>query len=117
MDGGWDTGTWDGATWDYVSPIVVIDTHDGKKLKALFDKALSDKKRRRDKILEAYEIVFEGRPAVAEKIAEPFVVSATAAQPVKTIDLERLLKDVNAIEIIMRESQDIDDEEALTLLW
>lgn len=117
MDGGWDTGTWDSATWDYVSPIVVIDTHDGKKLKARFDKESAEKKRRRDKILEAYEIVFEGRPAAAEDIAKPFVVSATATQPVKTIDLEKLLKNVNAIEMIMRESQDIDDEEALTLLW
>ena len=117
MDGGWDTGTWDGATWDYVSPIVVIDTHDGKKLKVRFDKASSEKKRRRDKILEAYEIVFEGRPAVAEEIAKPFVVQATAKRPVRTINLEKLLKDVTAIERIMRESQDIDDEEALALLW
>ena len=99
-------------------PVIIIDdTHDGKRLKKQFDREREQKKRRKDKILEAYEIVFEGRPAVAEEIVKPFTRPATETSPVPTIDFEALLSNLDAVKTIMREMQDIDDEEALTLLW
>lgn len=99
-------------------PVIIIDdTHDGKRLKKQFDREKEQKKRRKDKILEAYEIVFEGRPAVAEEIAKPFTRPATKTSPVPTIDFDALLNNLDAVKTIMREMQDIDDEEALTLLW
>jgi hypothetical protein len=97
--------------------LLIIDGHDGKKLKKQFRKEKERNKRRKDKILEAYEIIFEGRPAVAEKIAKPFTTPATKASPVPTIDFDALLSDLDAVQTIMREMQEMDDEEALTLLW
>lgn len=117
MDGYWDSGTWDSATWDYVPVLIDLDGHDGKRQKKRFDEEKAAKSKRREKVLRAYEIVFEGRPAVAEEIARPFVVPPGRRNPTPSINLEKLLADTKAIERIMREMNDIDDEEALALLW
>jgi len=114
MNGEWDVGTWDSATWDYVTPIVVLDTHDGDYLKKKFAKEIADKARRKAEIVYAFEKIVEGRPDVAKEIAAPFMETRAATLP--AIDYDRMLEDLDRVQRIMELHIELDDEDVLALL-
>ena len=119
MNGYWDTGTWDSATWDYVPVIVEMDMHDGgkrKKEEDAYRKAEADKaKARRDEVLALFEQIVEGKPRIAEEIAEPFVIEATAQAPA-VIDYDAMLADLDRVNRIYNEYIEMDDEDVLALI-
>ena len=119
MNGYWDTGTWDDATWDYVPVIVEMDMHDGgtrKKEEDAYRKAEADKaKARRDEVLALFEQIVEGKPRIAEEIAEPFVIEATAQAPA-VIDYDAMLADLDRVNRIYNEHIEMDDEDVLALI-
>ena len=119
MNGYWDTGTWDSATWDYVSVIVEMDMHDGgkrKKEEDAYRKAEADKaKARRDEVLALFEQIVEGKPRIAEEIAEPFVIEATSQAPA-VIDYDAMLADLDRVNRIYNEHIEMDDEDVLLLI-
>ena len=103
------------------APVIILvdESHDGKKPKRKtenFKRAAKAKADRRKTLLDAYEAVLEGKPEVAVDIARPYFAPPTKAAPFPVIDVERLLEDVNAVERIMREYQELDDEEAMAVL-
>lgn len=114
MNGEWDVGTWDSATWDYVTPIVVLDTHDGDYLKKKFAKEIQDKKRRKDEIIYAFERIVEGRPDVATEIAAPYTEKRASTLP--AIDYDKMLDDLDRVERIWNLHIQLDDEEVMMLL-
>lgn len=100
-------------------PIIVIDdTHDGDFLGKKFAEEQARAVKRREAILNAYEIVVEGRPEFAEEIAEPFTQLVVDQQemPVKQIDYDALFADLDRVEAIWSNYIDLDDEEILALL-
>jgi hypothetical protein len=117
MNGYWDTGTWGSATWDYVPVIVEMDMHDGGKRKKEEDdyrKAEADKaKARRDEVLALFEQIIEGKPRIAEEIAKPFVIEATAPA---VIDYDAMLADLDRVNRIYNEHIEMDDEDVLALI-
>ena len=120
MNGYWDTGTWDDATWDYVPVIVEMDMHDGgkrKKEEDAYRKAEADKaKARRDEVLALFEQIVEGKPKIAEEIAEPFVLIEATIEAPAVIDYEAMLADIARVEQIYSAYIDMDDEDVLILL-
>jgi hypothetical protein len=117
MNGYWDTGTWDSATWDYVPVIVEMDMHDGGKRNKEEDsyrKAEAAKaKARRDEVLALFEQIVEGKPRIAEEIAKPFVIEATAPA---VIDYDAMLADLDRVNRIYNEHIEMDDEDVLALI-
>jgi hypothetical protein len=100
-------------------PIIFIDdTHDGDFLGKKFAEEQARAAKRREAILNAYEIVVEGRPEVAEEIAEPFTQLVVDQQemPVKQIYYDALFADLDRVEAIWSNYIDLDDEEVLALL-
>jgi len=100
-------------------PIIFIDdTHDGDFLGKKFAEEQARAAKRREAILNAYEIVVEGRPEFAEEIAEPFTQLVVDQQemPVKQIDYDALFADLDRVEAIWSNYIDLDDEEILALL-
>lgn len=100
------------------APIVLIDTHDGdkgKRQKKRWDDEQAARERHKAQIVDVYEQLVEGRPAVAEQIVAPYIQKETqSTQP--AVDFDRLLADVDRIERLYREYQEMDDEEVLLLL-
>jgi hypothetical protein len=105
MNGYWDTGTWDDATWDYVPVIVEMDMHDGGKRKKEEEEhrraEAAKAKARRDEVLALFEQIVEGKPRIAEEIAEPFVIEATAQAPA-VINYDAMLADLDRVNRIQR---------------
>lgn len=114
MNGEWGIGTWGSATWGYVTPIVVVDTHDGGKSKKRWAKEKADKKRRREEIVYAFERIVEGRPEIAQEIAAPYLEKRASNLP--AIDYTKMLKDVARVERILSLHIELDDEEVMMLL-
>ncbi|MSQ98126.1 MAG: hypothetical protein EXR85_02340 [Xanthomonadales bacterium] len=114
MDGEWGIGTWGSATWDYVTPIIVVDTHDGERVKKRWAKEKADKKRRREEIVYAFERIVEGRPEIAQEIAAPFLEKRASNLP--AIDFDKMIRDVNRVERIWNLHLELDDEEVMLLL-
>ena len=103
-----------------IPPIIIeIDTHDGgKRKKAEEDnrkKEAAKAKARRDEVLALYERIVEGKPEVAEEIAKPFVIEATAQAPA-VIDYDAMLADLNRVNRIYNEYIEMDDEDVLALI-
>jgi len=119
MNGYWDTGTWGDATWDYVPVIVEMDMHDGGKRKKEEDaylKTEADKaKARRNEVLALFEQIVEGKPKIAEEIAEPFVIEATSVAPA-VINYDAMLADLDRVNRIYNEHIEMDDEDVLALI-
>jgi hypothetical protein len=98
--------------------IIIDDTHDGDFLGKKFAEEQARAAKRREAILNAYEIVVEGRPEFAEEIAEPFtqLVVDQKEMPVKQIDYDALFADLDRVEAIWSNYIELDDEEVLALL-
>ena len=101
-----------------VPPIIIdFDTHDGgkKKFKEKLAKEIKDKKRRRQEIVDLYEQIVEGKPAIAAEIVAPYVKQATISE-IKSINFDALMADVNRVQQMYDTYIEMDDEEVLALL-
>jgi hypothetical protein len=100
--------------------IIEIDTHDGgkrKKQEEEYRKAEAAKaKARRDEVLKLFERIVEGKPELAEEIAEPFVITQATIQAPAVIDYDAMLASFDKIEQIYNAYIEMDDEEVLLLL-
>jgi hypothetical protein len=99
---------------------ILFDTHDGgerrKKEEAERRKYAAKQKARREEILALFEQIVEGKPQIAEEIAEPFViVQATAIAPA-VINYDAMFANLDKIEQIYNAWIDMDDEDILRLL-
>ena len=92
--------------------IFITDFHDGDYLKKRIKKERKAATRRKDQIKDAYEILVEGRPAVAAEIVKPYI-SRTAENP---IDFESFMADLERVEWLWKEYIEMDDEEVIALL-
>ncbi len=101
------------------TPIIVDDTHDGDYLPRKFKRERDERKKRKRDIINAYEVLVEGKsPVIEELIAqyadpEPKQAKATAAP---RLDIDKIMQSADAIERLWNAYIDMDDEEILLLL-
>jgi hypothetical protein len=104
-----------------IPPIIIeIDTHDGgkrKKKEEEYRKAEAEKaKARRDEVLALYERIVEGKPELAEEIAQPFVITQATIQAPAVIDYDAMLASFDRVEQIYNAYLEMDDEDVLLLI-
>ena len=98
-------------------PIVDFDTHDGDRQRRRFASDRDERKRRRKDIIEAFEILVEGKDPIVEEIVEEFTVAKAKPSLEKPrIDYDKLLRNLDAVERLWTAYIDMDDEEILLLL-
>ena len=99
---------------------ILIDTHDDgkrKKAEAADRKKFAEKqKAKRDEILALFEEIVEGKPRVAEEIAEPFILIEATIETPAVIDFDAMLADLVRVQQIYDAYIEMDDEEVLALL-
>ena len=99
------------------TPIIEIDTHDGDYYGKKFKKEREQEAKRRAQIVNAYEILVEGRPEVAEELAAPFVVTvAEKNKSAQKINFDAMFSDLDRVQKIFDAYVEFDDEEVLLLL-
>jgi hypothetical protein len=102
-----------------VSP-VIFDFHDGgvgkKKEEEKRRREAAKAKARRDEVLALFERIVEGKPEVAEEIAEPFVIKQATKQAPAVIDYDAMLASFDRVEQIYNAYIEMDDEDVLLLL-
>ena len=100
--------------------VVVFDTHDGGKRKKQEEehrkKEAEKAKARRDEVLALFEQIVEGKPRIAQEIAEPFVVVEATAQAPAVINYDAMLADLDRVNRIYNEHIEMDDEDVLALI-
>jgi len=100
-------------------PVIIIDDrHDPgpDKLKKQLKREQEKNKKRRDEIIEAYERIVEGK--IPEEIIAPYVETfATIAtkQDVTLTDIEKMLFNLDKMQLIWDDHIESDDEEILLL--
>ena len=108
------TGTTGTLTASVVPIVVIDDSHEGDKTrKKRWETEQEKRERRKQELIAVYEQLHEARPEIAERIVEPHL-TVNIAQP--TINWDALLTDIDRVERLMREHQEMDDEEVLLLL-
>ena len=102
-----------------VQPIIIVglDSHEGdkKRHKKWKDEEEAQERRKRE-LIDVYEQLVEGRPAVAEAIVKPYVKAPTRRIAQPTVDWNRLVSDLDRVEAIYREYREMDDEDILLML-
>jgi hypothetical protein len=102
-----------------VNPII-FDFHDGgvgKRKEENQRKAEASKaKARRNEVLALFEQIVEGKPRIAEEIAEPFVITQATKQAPAVIDYDAMLASFDRVEQIYNAYIDMDDEDVFLLL-
>lgn len=102
-----------------VIPIIyIVDTHDPgpDKLKKQLKREQEKNKKRRDEIIAAYERIVEGK--IPEEIIAPYVETfATIAtkQNVTLTDIQKLMSNLDKMQLIWDDHIESDDEEILLL--
>ena len=104
-----------------IPPIIIeIDTHDGGKRKKQEEeyrkKEAAKAKARRDEVLKLFEQIVEGKPELAEEIAEPFVITQATIQAPAVIDYDAMLASFDRVEQIYNAYLEMDDEDVLLLI-
>jgi hypothetical protein len=104
-----------------IPPIIIeIDTHDGGKRKKAEEehrrKEAAKAKARRDEVLKLFEQIVEGKPELAEEIAEPFVITQATIQAPAVIDYDAMLASFDRVEQIYNAYLEMDDEDVLLLI-
>jgi len=104
-----------------IPPIIIeIDTHDGDKRKKAEEddrkKEAAKAKARRDEVLKLFEQIVEGKPELAEEIAEPFVITQATIQAPAVIDFDAMLASFDKVEQIYNAYIEMDDEDVLLLI-
>jgi hypothetical protein len=99
---------------------ILIDTHDGGKRRKAEEaerkKFAAKQKAKRNEIIALFEQIIEGKPQIAEEIAEPFVLVEATIQAPAVIDYDAMLADLARVEQIYHAYIEMDDEEVLALL-
>jgi hypothetical protein len=102
-----------------VSP-VIFDFHDGgerRKSERNERKNFAKKQAaQRKKIIDLFEQIVEGKPKIAEEIAESFVVTQATKQAQAIIDYDAMLSNLDRVNKIYSTIIDMDDEEVLLLI-
>jgi hypothetical protein len=102
-----------------VSP-VIFDFHDGgvgnKKEEEQRRAEAAKAKARRDEVFKLFERIVEGKPELAEEIAEPFVIKQATFQAPAVIDYDAMLASFDRVEQIYNAYIEMDDEDVLLLL-
>jgi hypothetical protein len=100
------------------TPIIIIDdTHDGDYLRKKFLDDQEAQSRRRKAVIDTYEMLVEGRPAVAAEIVAPYVMEAVSeAKTAPIVDFSRLLDDTDRLQRLLDAYIEMDDEEVLLLI-
>jgi tRNA 2-selenouridine synthase SelU len=104
-----------------IPPVIIeIDTHDGGKRKKDEEeyrrKEAAKAKARRDEVLALFEQIVEGKPRIAEEIAEPFVIVQATKQAPAIINYDAMLADLDRVNRIYNEHIEMDDEDVIALL-
>jgi len=102
----------------FSTPIIIIDdTHDGKHFAKKFLDEQAARDRRRKSVIDAYETLVEGRPAIAAEIVAPYVMEAVSeAKTAPIVDFSRLLDDTDRLQRLLDAYIEMDDEEVLLLI-
>lgn len=105
--------------WFFVVQPQAFDTHDGngRKKDETERKRLADKnKKRRAEIIAAFEYIVEGKPIVAEEIAEEFIITRATNNTPMVVNYDGLLNSLDRVDKIFTVMIDLDDEDVLLLL-
>jgi hypothetical protein len=110
-----------GAVGNVTPPIPVIyldDTHDPgpDKLKKQLKREQEKNKKRRDEIIAAYERIVEGK--IPEEIIAPYVetfATIKTKQNVTLIDIDKMMSNLDKMQLIWDDHIESDDEEILLL--
>ena len=106
-----------GYTYVPPAPIVVIDTHDGEeKRKKQYQEEIAAKERKKNELRAIYEQIAEHRPAVQEIVKEFSQETELPVIPSPSINFDKLIESLNAIQQLQAEYAEHDDEEALMLM-
>ena len=102
-------------------PIIIeMDMHDGDKRKKQEEdqrkKEATKAKARRDEVLKLYERIVEGKPELAEEIAQPFVITQATMQAPAVINYDAMLASFDRVEQIYNAYLEMDDEDVLLLI-
>ena len=102
------------------TPVAVIDTHDGDKIrKKKYEEENAARERKKAELKAIYEELVEGKRPVQEIVA-PFTVVTESNEPANftlpVIDFDRVLNSLETVNALYRELQELDDEEVLLLL-
>lgn len=108
-----------------INQVVLVDTHDGDNRKRRFRKEIDERQKRHKQLLDVYEAVLEESPQVAIEIAKPYLAEPQPDIPSAppSINFDAMLSNMAAVERLMQEyremdaRRELDDEEALALLW
>jgi len=101
---------------------VIFDFHDGgfgkrkKKEEEQRKTEAAKAKARRNEVLKLFERIVEGKPELAEEIAEPFVIKQATKQAPAVIDYDAMLASFDRVEQIYNAYIEMDDEDVLLLL-
>jgi hypothetical protein len=112
-------GAWGKSFGVPVSPIVLMDMHDGGPRKHRFADEIETKRLKREDLIEAYERLVEGKVRAVQAIVKPF--ADTPAKANKTIaahkiDFDKMLADIDRTERLWNLYVEMDDEDILLLL-
>jgi hypothetical protein len=105
--------------WFFVVQPQAFDTHDGggRKKDETERKRLADKnKKNRKEIIAAFEYIVEGKPRIAEEIAEPFIIVQATKETPMVVNYDGLLNSLDRVDRIFTVMIDMDDEDVLLLL-
>lgn len=110
------TGDVGSLTASIIPVIIIDDTHDGGKKKR--KKYKQDELKRRKQIVDAYEILVEGKPEQIKQIVKPYTnIIVNSDYKVKMIvDFDKMMRDLNTVEKVLDAYIELDDEEILALL-
>lgn len=99
-------------------PIIVDDTHDGDYLPRKFKRERDERKKRKRDIINAYEVLVEGRSPVIEELIAQYAdpVKPTAKAQAPQLNIDKLLNNADAAQRLWNAYIDMDDEEILLLL-
>ena len=97
-------------------PPVILEPQGGfkKKRKPRFDDEIAARNLRRAQVIDAFEVLVEGRAPVVEELREEFATPVEGADP--RMDWDKVLNDLDAVQRIWEAYLDADDEDVLLLI-
>jgi len=105
--------------WFFVVQPQAFDTHDGggRKKDESERKRLAEKnKKRRAEIIAAFEYIVEGKPLIAEEIAEEFIITKATNDTPMVVNFDGMLGNLDRVNKIYSVMIDLDDEDVFLLL-
>lgn len=97
-------------------PPVILEPQGGfkKKRKPRFDDEIAARNLRRSQVIDAFEVLVEGRAPVVAELREEFATPEEGANP--RMDWDKVLNDADAVRQIWEAYLDADDEDVLLLI-